>query len=1385
MLTKCEYLNRVLSSVFITGLIITLFCPVNHVHGQSPHFKIKIEKISIQDTFQLRGLSADFPNPVMSVITVKNQHQHYVHGLANNKKWIGPGEKTDSGDWVDNIWDVIIEMHMDNPSYPGNRNVKQMTPEYRVTEAKSVTGYGVSIGLAMDYSGSMGSGINHAENAARLLVREITTNDKVAIVKITDVASVFQDFTNDTTLLMSAIGKKPSDRSGTALNLGIQTTLELCKNQRGRRVVVVYTDGMNDMAGPTAEEIVTFALDHHITIFTIGLGDEIEESDLQYIAEKTNGFYQRTPNADKITYIYQQIYNYIQGYYVLAHTTTDPFHNGTWRKLQISLKQGTTEGRSWGKYYVPFVPPNVRISKTVSSDSTVIANDDTLYFADAGDTVSYQIRLMNNGTSMAGDIWIVDSLAQYLEPFNILPEPQIVSNDSIGWRIPQLAPGEDTLITYQAKISREMPKTVTQLVNRVHVDCPYDFLPDDNQDEAVLYAVGYPDFIISCTPFKKKASPGYPLRLKGLLSNLGTSHSVVPVDVAFYLEGEGSNPISVQTSPPIAASGSSQVQYIWPDPQPGIYHLTIIADYQDDISELDETNNQDTCTVQVAIDSIWIQVSDISFTDSVLNVQGRFPENILTSVNVLDQNGNPVPDIADADRWLTLSGVNHQGLPMESVWKKLTETHLDNPVIPENPDVLQNIKILERKNTRLNCALVVDFSTAMQPWEEHLPLLADILSDGQNPDWAALITLKNDVEISIPATQDPDEISQALLDVSLNTQKRQVYDGLYQGIELASGQGGRNGVVSVVSGEDAGSERDQRTVIQFAQEVGVPIYFLILNAEQSAAGFHQISEETGGLSVSISNTSDFQYGLDLIERTLRHYYTLTYATPDTVQNQTWRVVDVGVSVHGFSAEGSGVYLSPLGIADLGIQKSAVGSFTINQTDWGIQPGDSLIYQLAVRNLGHHTVYNIQIDDALPVGVFADSISIEPFLANGNQLQWQIDSIGIGQVVHITYQCFVDTMDYKDITPLINHAALQAVQDTIPENNAAQDTVWYYPLSPADLTVWKEGLGDSLAVSGQDSIWYTYPGDTIRYTIQITNQGEKRCRDVTVRDILPDYVTLIDSPETASVQGDTMLWQIDCLDSRGDYKLFYYTCRVDTSMPPWEVLLINEIIVESPFDTLLENNTYKDTVWAGVVLPPNPQIRVLPKTVEPGDSIQVQVMTPVFIHAWDLYVVYGDGSVGDTYADSFIEFTDLTPNEWTTITPPFDDTWMRTENNAEERVQIVLETVDYWNSTRTDTASFTIQSSNKFLLDRNVFRSDRDDFIRLTYKLSTNRNVRIIIYDLAGGFVKEVVRGPQLAGWNSCTWNGINDQDCRMGSGVYIAVISSGSYQKMLKFMVVR
>jgi hypothetical protein len=198
----------------------------------------------------------------------------------------------------------------------------------------------------------------------------------------------------------------------------------------------------------------------------------------------------------------------------------------------------------------------------------------------------------------------------------------------------------------------------------------------------------------------------------------------------------------------------------------------------------------------------------------------------------------------------------------------------------------------------------------------------------------------------------------------------------------------------------------------------------------------------------------------------------------------------------------------------------------------------------------------------------------------------------------------------------------------------------------------------------------------------------------------------------------------------------------------------------------------------------PQIRVSPVIVQPGDSARVEVNTPHPVDSWDLLAYYENGDVLTTYADDFIMTTDLVPDEWTGVDPDFNDTWMRT-SDENERIVLSFQTINVHGITRSDTASILIRSDDEFWLDENVFKPDRGIPLGMRFKLSSNRNAVIKVYDISGAFVDTVIDGPYQGGWNYTSWNGINETGQVVGTGVYVAILTSGRFQQMRKFIIVR
>jgi len=935
---------------------------------------ITFKKISINDTVSYRDLSADFPSPVLSLIEIKDKKNNlFFHGLADTSRWLTPQDFIMRGDslTVDEVWKNILEFHKNNPSFPENPNVKDMTPQYLITEVSNVQGEGISVALAMDYSGSMIHVMQTVEKSAKTYIRNMTQDDRTSIIKFAGEVEVFQEFTSDTTLLNEAIDRDYRYWRGTRLYDGIYKALQLTVEEVGRRAVIAYTDGRNlAQGGHTKQEVIDFAKDNKIPVFTIGLGEESPTDVLTEIANQTGGYYTYTSTGEDLADIYLGIYGLIQGYYVLAHTTTDPVRNGTWRTVNVTVNYDTTVGMGKGYYQVPFTPVDLGVSKRSVTDSILVENSDTTNIAVTDHIITYTITLYNNGPHVVGPITVTDF---YPESFIFSEsdiQPDSVTQDSMLWNFSSIEP--------QEKISWECK---------------------------------------------------------------------------FY--------------------------------------------------------------------------ADTVFTD-----------------------------------------------------------HL-----------------LPRINT-----------------------------------------------------------------------------------------------------------------------VSVKCY------------------------------------------------------PDSLDYTDYNNTDIDT-----------VYYSPLKAPDLAVIKRATSdSLTVSKGDslWYIFSTDTFYYNVHIKNQGELPCENIKIKDILPNYIKPIDIP-QSFTIDNDTLRWHIDTLGSrGDKQSFSYSCYIDTLLIPNVLPVVNKVLAEAASDTILYNNSAQDTLYYIPLNAPDIVVTKKGIGDSLVVSGDDSTWYVFPGDTIEYHVRLVNQGQLTCYDITIKDKLSDKVTLVDFPVTYSVSDDSIIWNVAEVASNRGLVEFMYTCKVDTFMPPWDEPLINTVMISSVDDTIYHNNTAQDTVWAAGIVPPSPQVLAVPSKIEPFDSIQVSVMTPIDIVSWDMIVLFGDGSTEDTYWNSFIQNNALEPSEWKDLSPVFKDTRMVTSSEKEE-IGFIIKTEDYWQVSYYDTAFVTIASSNKFYLDYNTYKPLDHNELGLHFKLSSNRQAELNIYDIAGHFVKNVYDGPGIAGWNFTTWDGTNEQGEPVGSGIYLAVISSGGYNKYQKFILIR
>lgn len=175
----------------------------------------------------------------------------------------------------------------------------------------------VSTAIVIDRSGSMGwdtpPAIDGAKDAAKTYIACMGTADRAAIISFSSDVTVDQPFTDDLSLLTAAIDALQTT-GGTHFYDGTYTAITETKNEDSsrRRAIIALTDGWtyDDLYKQSIEkfqDVVAYAKQEGIPVYTIGLGSSIDESMLQDLATQTNGLYFYAPDSSQLKKIYDTI----------------------------------------------------------------------------------------------------------------------------------------------------------------------------------------------------------------------------------------------------------------------------------------------------------------------------------------------------------------------------------------------------------------------------------------------------------------------------------------------------------------------------------------------------------------------------------------------------------------------------------------------------------------------------------------------------------------------------------------------------------------------------------------------------------------------------------------------------------------------------------------------------------------------------------------------------------------------------------------------------------------------------------------------------------------------------------------------------------------------
>jgi VWFA-related protein len=276
-----------------------------------------------------------FPQSIV-LLTVRNENGVPITGLTSDQFEIVEDGRT---------------------SYPPSEAVPQVNPDA-----------GISVVLVIDISGSMkGKPIKEAMRAANALIDQLSPEDRAAIVAFADDVntdpSVLDEgkevgFTTDKNALRNVVNFLDTKIGwDTPLYDAIYKGVKMVTAEPpGKRAVVVLTDGRDERdnkqgvavadAGSLSvpDDPINEANRHNIPIFSVGLegiGGKIDNKYLRRLAERTGGIYQKTPEPEELTPLFENVVNQLKEQYRLRYDSRVPeddnFHS---LLIRVQLPQG-------------------------------------------------------------------------------------------------------------------------------------------------------------------------------------------------------------------------------------------------------------------------------------------------------------------------------------------------------------------------------------------------------------------------------------------------------------------------------------------------------------------------------------------------------------------------------------------------------------------------------------------------------------------------------------------------------------------------------------------------------------------------------------------------------------------------------------------------------------------------------------------------------------------------------------------------------------------------------------------------------------------------------------------------------------------------------------
>lgn len=212
----------------------------------------------------------------------------------------------------------------------------------------------VRVGLVVDTSGSMETTLPEVQKVAMGFLRGLLRpTDRAFVVAFSDRPMLLESMTRDFDALGRSLLALRAERL-TALYDAVVYSLFQFSGVRGRRALIVLTDGADNASQHTFDHVIELAGRTGATVYAIGVDLSVRElrarAGLQRLARATGGEAFFIARAGSLERVYSKIERELRSQYLLAYTSASSAPDGAWRSIEVRVRRPRVQVRTLAGY---------------------------------------------------------------------------------------------------------------------------------------------------------------------------------------------------------------------------------------------------------------------------------------------------------------------------------------------------------------------------------------------------------------------------------------------------------------------------------------------------------------------------------------------------------------------------------------------------------------------------------------------------------------------------------------------------------------------------------------------------------------------------------------------------------------------------------------------------------------------------------------------------------------------------------------------------------------------------------------------------------------------------------------------------------------------------